>query len=74
MSAFSRAVVLSALCAVACIAGGCMPGMTYKMTMPPSVTLGTQKSDQASMASSETRSGRVTPAMQRASAGPLDLQ
>jgi hypothetical protein len=51
-----------------------MPGMTYKVAMPPSVTFKTQKADGASMASSETHNGQITPVMQRASNTPTDLQ
>jgi len=63
------------ICASTLLAGGCMmPGMTYKVAMPPSVTFKTQKADGASMASSETHNGEMSPAMQRASNGPNDLQ
>lgn len=72
MFTHTRAALLAAVCALP-FAGGCMPGMTYKMAMPSSVTLGAQKNDQAWMASSETR-GRIAPVVQRASATPLDLQ
>ena len=74
MSAVTR-LSLAMICGSTLLAGGCMmPGMTYKVAMPPSVTFKTQKADGASMASSETRDGRISPVMQRSSDVPLDLQ
>jgi hypothetical protein len=74
MRVVSRAARVASIASLLGCTGCMMPGMTYKMPMPSCVTFKTQKPDQASFASSQTRGGRVTPVVQRAAEMPVDLQ
>jgi hypothetical protein len=42
------------------LCGGCMPGMTYRIPMPSSLTFGTIKADEATLASDQPRAIKPT--------------
>ena len=51
---------------------GCMPGMTYRIPMPSSLTFGTIKADDAMLAS-ESRNGRQMTGPRSAANGVSDV-
>jgi hypothetical protein len=56
MGQIRRPMAVGSLCALLLPLGaGCMPGMTYRIPMPSSMTFGTVKADDATLASGEAR-------------------
>jgi hypothetical protein len=51
---------------------GCMPGMTYRIPMPSSLTFGTIRSDDATLAS-ESRIGRQIKSAKPTEGGSSDV-
>lgn len=69
MSRLTRLVATACCAASATATAGCVHGVTYRMPMPSSLTLGTIRGDESPRVASAVRPARQEPATTRPAAG-----